>query len=251
MFTYRLSKGGGIMPYEKRESQLRGMNKWSIGDIGESWVKYKLAQHKIDTIIIDRTYDLFAWKRNHRIEVKTSQLTKPERGYNHKINYYSWYFKNWQTKKDAFDYAVLVGLDDNLQVDVYYIVPQKYIYLQAKDQIRKHDGSGIHIWDSGNNNNVKKKFYLEGNCYDKFECCRNIDFKLFLQNNKSAFMRKKNALTQQLIDFPIVHQMKVLQAVKDAFNDKTIKYPTKELMKKFNCSWDQIKRAKNILGIDT
>ena len=64
-------------------------------------------------------------------------------------------------------------------------------------------------------------------------------------------MRKKNALTQQLIDFPIVHQIKVLQAVKDAFKDKTIKYPTKELMKKFNCSWDQIKRAKNILGIDT
>ena len=128
------------MPYNIEEDKLTGENHWSIGDIGESWVKYKLAQTKIDTVVIDRTYDLFAWKRNHRIEVKTARLRKP-RSKSGLISHYSWYFKEWQTKKDAFDYVVFVGLDDNLDVAVYYIVPHKYIHIHATKLKPKKDGS--------------------------------------------------------------------------------------------------------------
>ena len=233
------------MPYNTKKDKLKGDNHWSVGDIGESWVKYKLAQQKIDTVVLDRTYDLFAWKRNHRIEVKTSTLLKHKHA-GSKVRHYTWTFKHWQTKHDAFDYVVLVGLDYNLNVAVYYVIPHKYIHIHAtKLSPKKNGGVTLMIRQS-----KMGDFHLEGHSYDKFECCRNINFNLFLQDNKSAFTRKKNALTQKLLDYPILHQMKVLKAVKDAFSDKTIKYPTKELKNRFNCSWDSINKAKDILGIN-
>ena len=64
------------MPYSTKTEKLTGDNHWSVGDIGENWVKFKLSQNKVDSVFIDRTYDLFAWKRGHRIEVKTSKLYK-------------------------------------------------------------------------------------------------------------------------------------------------------------------------------
>ena len=230
------------MPYSTKTEKLTGDNHWSIGDIGESWVKFKLAQHKIDSILIDRTYDLFAWKRGHRIEVKTSKIYNRN---NRNTPHYYWNFKHWQTKKDAFDYAVLVGLDKKNDIDVYYVIPQRYIHYHANELRPNKDGScKIMI-----KQNSEGDFHLEGESYGKFKPCRNLDFEIFEQDNKSAFTRKKNSITKKLLDYPILHQKKVLEAVKEAFNDDGIKFPTKALTTKFGCSIDTVIKARNILGI--
>ena len=230
------------MPYSTKTEKLTGDNHWSIGDIGESWVKFKLAQHKIDSVFIDRTYDLFAWKRGHRIEVKTSRLYN--RKGRHTPHYY-WNFKHWQTRKDAFDYAVLVGLDKKNNIDVYYVIPQRYIHYHANELRPNKDGSAkLMIRQSSDGD-----FLLEGNSYDKFTPCRNLDFEVFSQDNKSAFTRKKNTLAKKLIEFNTLHKMSVLKAVKDAFTDDSIKFPTKALTDKLNCSNDIILKARKLLGI--
>tara|TARA_Y100000114_G_scaffold146686_1_gene157644 strand:+ start:55 stop:894 length:840 start_codon:yes stop_codon:yes gene_type:complete len=230
------------MPYSTKTEKLRGDNHWSIGDIGESWVKFKLAQHKIDSVFIDRTYDLFAWKRGHRIEVKTSRIYNRK---NRNTPHYYWNFKHWQTRKDAFDYAVLVGLDNKNNVSVYYVIPQKYIHIHATKLKPNKDGSAkLMIRQSSDGD-----FLLEGNSYDKFSPCRNLNFDIFEQDNKSAFTRKKNAIAKKLIEFNTLHKMNVLKTVRDAFNDDSIKFPTKALTTKFDCSNDIILKARKLLGI--
>ena len=92
-------------------------------------------------------------------------------------------------------------------------------------------------------------FLLEGNSYDKFSPCRNLNFDIFEQDNKSAFTRKKNAIAKKLIEFNTLHKMNVLKAVRDAFNDDSIKFPTKALTTKFDCSNDIILKARKLLGI--
>lgn len=231
------------MPYNIKGDNVRKGNQWGVGDIGENWVKYKLSQKRIDSIIIDRTYDLFAWQRGHRIEVKTSTLKRR----NNNNGHYYWNFKYWQTKRDAFDYAVLVGLDEDRDVSVYYVIPQKYIHTHATKLKPNKDGSAkIMIRES-----VEGDFILEGNSYQKFTPCRNLSFDIFLQENKSAFTRKKNALAKEILEYSVKHKISVLKAVKEAFNNEDIKFPTKELRKKFGCSIDIIIKARKLLGISS
>lgn len=222
------------MPYNIRAEDNNNSNRWSIGDIGENYVKYKLSQKKIDSIIIDRTYDLFLWQRMHRIEVKAANLNK-------KNSYYKFSFKFWQTKKDAFDYAVCCCIDDENNISHYYIIPQPYIASMAD----KNGHYSVSIKESN-----KSLFMLDGNSYDLYKPCLNLDFDMFLQDNKSVFTRKKNALTKKLQDYPIIHRMNVLKEVKKAFGKDGFKHPTKELVKKYNCSWDVITKLRRMLSIE-
>ena len=220
------------MPYNIK---MQESNRWSIGDIGENYVKYKLSQKKIDSIIIDRTYDLFLWQRMHRIEVKASHLNK-------KNGYYRFSFKYWQTVKDAFDYAVCCCIDDNKNISHYYVIPQPYIESMASD---KNGTYSVSIKDCN-----EAIFMLDGNTYDLYKPCLNLDFDMFLQKNKSAFTRKKNALTKKLQDYPIIHRMNVLKEVKKAFGKDGFKHPTKELVKRYGCSWDVITKLRRMLKIE-
>ena len=229
------------MPYNIKADKYSHGNLWSIGDIGENYVKYKLSQKRIDSIIIDRTYDLFLWQRNHRIEVKASHI-----GSRSIDNSYNWNFKHWQTKKDAFDYAVCVGLNSKEEIKVVYIIPQPYLHkLATKIKPKKNGGTTLSI------NIDNRKFSLDGNTYDKFECCRypNIDFDIFLQDNKSVFTRRKNRLTKKLLEFSDKHRAHIFSEVVDAFNDKSIKHPTKMLKNKLGLNWDVIANVRKLLGI--
>ena len=49
------------------------------GKIGEFYTQMELAKRGIDSISIDKTYDLFLWERGHRVEVKTSTLRTPKK----------------------------------------------------------------------------------------------------------------------------------------------------------------------------
>jgi len=225
------------MPYNLKEDSIRKGNHWSIGDIGENWVKYKLSQKRIDSLIIDRTYDIFAWQRGHRIEVKAAHIRKDR-------DQYHFNFKFWQTVEDAFDYAVCCCLDDKNKIVDAYIIPHTYIHQKA-DKCKEN----FKIFISKNNKD--SKFQLVGNSYDKFAVCRypNLDFDIFAQNNKRAFTRKKNKITKQLNDYSINHEKAVLKAFEEVFNDKSIKYPTKTLREEYGFSSDFIVRVRRKLGI--
>lgn len=216
------------MPYN-----IEPINKWNIGDVGENFVKYKLSQNKIDSIIIDRTYDLFLWQRSHRIEVKASHLSK--RGF------WNFNFKHWQTSKDAFDYAVCCCIDDDNNINQYYIIPQPYIRKMALENTRLDKVYKVAIKD-----NIEV-FHLDGNSFDKYNPCRNLGFDIFLQDNKSAFTRKKNRLSKKLIEYPLKHRTKVLNEFIKVFDDKRIKYPVKELKEKFGCCYDFIRTCKRLI----
>ena len=72
---------------------------------------------------------------------------------------------------------------------------------------------------------------------------------MFLQDNKSAFTRKKNALIKKLIDYPKKHKVDVLEAVKDAFNNETVDLPIKYLTEKFKCSYGTLLKMRELLKI--
>ena len=229
------------MPYNIKEPKDKKGNHWSIGDIGENWVKYKLSQKTIDSIIIDRTYDLFAWQRMHRIEVKASKLSDNLTN----SGSFNFHFHYWQTVEDAFDYVICCCLNDKNEVEDYYVIPQKYIHTYAR-KIRPRKNKGMHLSILKDNN---CQFVIEGNSYNKFTPCRNLDFDMFLQSNKSAFTRKKNALTKQLLDYNTNHRNAFIKAVKEIYKDDDIEHPAKTIKEQYGCHYDTITRLRKELGI--
>tara|TARA_R110000824_G_scaffold324271_1_gene511223 strand:+ start:81 stop:920 length:840 start_codon:yes stop_codon:yes gene_type:complete len=219
------------MPYSE--------NPYTTGDIGENYVKYKLSQLGVDAVTIDRAYDLFLWKRMHRIEVKTSNAHLSGR---HIIPQYSFQFKGYQTEKNAFDYAVCIGLDDNNKVDVMYIIPQEYIY--QRQQLSGNVGISI----TSHRPPHKSCSIFTGNTYDKFSMCK-LDLDLFTQNNKSAFTRKKNMLAKKLLSYESEIEIKVFKEFNEVFNNKDIQFPTKELSEKLHMTKASVIRIRKRLGI--
>jgi len=219
------------MPYSE--------NPYTTGDIGENYVKYKLSQLGVDAVTIDRAYDLFLWKRMHRIEVKTSNTHLSGR---HVIPQYSFHFKAYQTEKNAFDYAVCMGLDDNNEIKVMYLIPQEYIH--QKQQL----SGDAHISITSDRPPHKSCSIFTGNTYDKFSMCK-LDLDLFTQNNKSAFTRKKNILAKKLLSYESEIEIKVFKEFNEMFNNKEVQYPTKELSEKLHMTKATVIKIRKRLGI--
>ena len=219
------------MPYSE--------NPYTTGDIGENYVKYKLSQLGVDAVTIDRAYDLFLWKRMHRIEVKTSNTHLSGR---HVIPQYSFHFKAYQTEKNAFDYAVCMGLDDNNKIKVMYLIPQEYIH--QKQQL----SGDAHISITSDRPPHKSCSIFTGNTYDKFSMCK-LDLDLFTQSNKSAFTRKKNILAKKLLSYESEIEIKVFKEFNEMFNNKEVQYPTKELSEKLNMTKATVIKIRKRLGI--
>tara|TARA_Y100000590_G_scaffold411746_1_gene506076 strand:- start:795 stop:1757 length:963 start_codon:yes stop_codon:yes gene_type:complete len=218
------------------------------GNMGEHYVQFLLGRMDIDAVKIDRTYDLFLWKNMHRVEVKTSRTNEsgPKRKHDgKKEKRYDFKFIGTQIQKNAFDYAICVGYDIDYNPKDIFVIPQSYIYEQAKSE------------DNLDNNSMIISIPIERpiaqryegifktcNNYDKFRMCvDNLD--VFKQTNKSAFTRKKNQLTKKLLNY----QEDCLKNMKEEFlriyNDKNIHNPSQVVEDKFgiktNVRWQWAK----------
>ena len=199
-----------------------------IGDMGEHYVQFLLGRIGIDAVRIDRVYDLFLWQRMHRVEVKTSRVY--ERNYKRKhdgktTKAYAFKFFKPQMQKNAFDYAICVGYDIDYNPKDVFVIPQSYIYEQAKRNNNLENKSVlITIPTKRPIKNVG--FFRLCNNYDKFRMCKdNLD--VFKQDNKPAFTRKKNQLTKRLLSY----EDDCLESMKEEFlriyTDKNIHNPSK------------------------
>ena len=166
------------------------------GHAGVFWTQLELAKQGIPSSYIDVTMDLYLWARKYNVEVKTSQeQTTVRTGKKMKRNTYEFKFDVSQCEKDAFDYAVCVGMDDNQDVVDYYIIPQPYLHYVANNNNRKEKRASVIIL----NRPSKSNKYC--NTYDKFQMCKNIGFDVFKNKNKASFTRKKNYMTKKLIEY--------------------------------------------------
>jgi len=240
---------------------LKGETFSLIGDMGEHYVQYLLGKMGIDAVNIDRVYDLFLWKNMHRVEVKTSKIqNRHSRGRNSSKAYLFKFLKP-QIQKDAFDYAICVGYDENYNPKDVFVIPQGYIYEQAKNNnslsnsVRKNSENKAEVdkfsvliaipVERPVGNRGQYKFC---NNYDRFRLCvDNLD--VFKQSNKSAFTRKKNQLTKNLLNY----QEDCLESMKDEFlriyTDKNIHNPSKVVEDKLGIKTDIRWRWAKELGL--
>ena len=173
----------------KQDSELRGK-------IGEYYIQSELAKIGIDSVSIDKTFDLYLWERNHKVEIKTS---KPHSKRNCKTQTYCFRFEKTQCNKtvngeDAFDYAICVAYNTDNSIDEVYIIPQRYL---EKTRTRKTKTGELMIQILTKSANK----FMVCSSYDKFKPCREIGLDVFLNNNKSSFTRKKNTLTKKLLKY--------------------------------------------------
>ena len=161
------------------------------GKLGEYYIQSELVKINIDSVSIDKTFDLYLWERNHRVEIKTS---KPHGKRNCKTQTYCFRFEKRQCIKDAFDYAICVGLKEDDSVDVIYIIPQNYLH-QTRTRKTKTGDLMVQILTEPENK------FMVCSSYKKFKPCREIGLDIFLNNNKSSFTRKKNTLTKKLLEY--------------------------------------------------
>ena len=216
------------------------------GDMGEHYVQFLLGRMGIDAVKIDRTYDLFLWKNIHRVEVKTSKEYEIHEKRKHdgkRDKRYGFKFFKPQIQKDAFDYAICVGYDSNYNPKEVFVIPQSYIYEQAKrDNNLENKSVLITIPIERPVKNIGIFKFCSN--YDKFRMCvDNLD--VFKQTNKSAFTRKKNQLTKKLLNY----QEDCLKNMKEEFlriyKDKNIHNPSQVVEDKFgiktNVKWQWAK----------
>ena len=161
------------------------------GKMGEYYIQTKLANLGIDSVSIDKTFDLYLWERNHRVEIKTSL---PQGKKNCRTQTYCFRFEKTQCIKDAFDYAICVAYHSDMTVDKVYVIPQKYL---EKTRTRKTKTGELMIQILTEPENK----FMVCSSYKKFKSCREIGLDVFLNNNKSSFTRKKNALTNKLLEY--------------------------------------------------
>jgi hypothetical protein len=220
------------MPYSQNP------NPFATGDIGENYIRFKLSQIG-DSVSIDRAYDLFLWRNMHRIEVKTSNSILSGR---HVTPNYTFSFKEYQTRKNAYDYAICLGLDGDNNIEAMYIIPQEYIRIMSQKRTDRNLNLTILT------EQPPWRLSLTGNTYDKFSICK-IGLDIFKQDNKSAFTRKKNILVKKLLSYEDNIEAQFLKEITDIFNDKNIRYPSKEVSKQFNISKHSVWKIRRKLGI--
>ena len=183
-------------------------NSETIGKIGEYYVQQKLAEISVDSISIDKVYDLFLWESMRRVEIKTAHLNDASKDKLRQTPFHAFQFKDYQIQKNAFDYAICIGLDTKSNVTHVYIVPQDYLY--------KNQQRNVSIVTE----RPAKRTYniFQGTTYDKYACCK-LDIKtIFSQKNNAAFARKKNALTRQLVNYERNLKRSVLKIIYDVLN---------------------------------
>tara|TARA_R100000353_G_scaffold10029_3_gene11234 strand:- start:489 stop:1184 length:696 start_codon:yes stop_codon:yes gene_type:complete len=161
------------------------------GKIAQWQIQIELAKLGIDSTTDDVTHDLHLWQRKHTVEVKSS---KPQGKKNCKTKTYCFRFEKTQCAKDAFDYAVCIGYNQDESIDVIYIIPQKYLHL-TRTRKTKSGELMIQILTE-----PSKKFMVCSS-YDKFKPCRDLGLDVFLNDNKSSFTRKKNYIVNKLLKF--------------------------------------------------
>ena len=222
-----------------KDKNMEFRRRYATGSMGVHYVQMELDKLDIDSIPIDRTYDLFLWERNHRVEVKTSHKhLKP--GGQHEFT-----FDEAQCKKDAFDYAVCIGLNvpedskECKEVEVMYIIPQKYIYHRACNgssglttQLRILRSASLHG-------------YKLMNSYVKYNMCR-LSLDIFTNKNKASFTRKKNALAKRLINYNIDSLDNFCDAFKEHFGNGG---SSKEAEEMFDIGRNTVSRYRKKLDI--
>ena len=201
------------MTFPKRENYPTYLkNSETIGKVGEYYVQQRLAQNNIDSISIDKIYDLFLWESMRRIEIKTAHLNDASKDKMRQTPFHAFQFKEYQITENAFDYAVCIGLDTKSNVTHTYIIPQRYLYLNQQRNV------------SIVTERPAKRTYsiFEGTSYDKYACCKLEIEDIFTQQNKSAFTRKKNQLTRELINYENNLSENILKVFYNILNDSKI-----------------------------
>jgi len=203
-----------------------------VGKIGEWHVQAELAKIGIDSVSIDKTFDLYLWQRNHRIELKTSYPRI--RTSNKEV--FAFNFSEDQRVMDAFDYAVCVGLNHDDTVNTVYIIPQTFLALH--NNTAKNLQIKIYV--------KRGNFYNVCNSFDKFKPAREVGLDIFLENNKASFTRKKNHLTKKLLQ-----NEKTLQK---SFKKKFLEYfknggRVEGAMKEFDLGFTTVARYRKQFGM--
>ena len=170
------------------------------GDIGEEHVSLTLKQKGIDTVPIKKTYDLLIWENDVKIEVKTSHLHTYR---NERTEFYKFTFQPYQIKKDAFHYAVCLGLDDFNNVIDTYIIPQNAL---PKTSLCIHPKSGYYQATNSDKYNITK---------DRWD--------LLTIKNRSYLVRVKNKLAKEINNYEANLKAELKKIFIKVFNNPEIK----------------------------
>ena len=216
------------------------MNPQDTGDIGELESAIALIKNGIRNAPIKDVYDTVLIEKGYRVEIKTSNIYQ-ERNSKRPSNTYRFNFKKSQLMKDAFDYALCVGIDMNGLPEVFYMIPQKYLHernhrvvcvLQNNDMCAQY-GS----------NYSKLSYY---NTYDKYSICRNNWDALKL--DRPAFMRKENYITKKLLNFKETEKKRIVKEFVNAAKHGKRREVTQAILdvcKKYNVSRNTFNRVIN------
>ena len=213
---------------------------------GVAWAKYQCEKRGIVFEVIPYTYDVILPKNKYSIEIKTSKV-QHDVGYDSRGKY-CFRFKDKQLEKNAFDYAICVGLDDDYNAVVSYIVPQQYIYEQAKTTNNKNKDWSFKIPVCNyTTHSLKAKWtaFRTVDIYQKFEMCKN-KYELLDIDNKSSFTYYKNKLYKQLNEYDNLQDELLSKRIVDMYNDgKTLK----QISKALGCSVKTVRRWRKKINI--
>jgi len=170
------------------------------GDWGEWYVQTELARRGIDTALIRKTYDLLIWENDIKIEVKTSHLHEYRK---ERTSFYTFKFQPYQIEKNAFHYAVCLGVDKYKNVLDTYIIPQTAI---PDTGLTIHPESGY--YQATNND----KYKLTKDRWDLLEI-----------KNKSYSMRVRNKLAYEINNYEKIRKAELKKLFVEVFNDNKIK----------------------------
>ena len=206
-------------------------NTYQTGLVGVRYFQLLMAQRNINAIYIDHTYDVILPEKRYAVELKTrrpeGELTST--GKKSSREYYVFSFTVSQVQKNSFDYAVCIGCDNDYNPKAIYIIPQRYIYEQAKkdDNLTLKEPYSQKNKVSSDKQMVKiriptisypkdgpRQALRHFDVYDKWEICKNR-LDVFEIENKSTFTRIKNKMYHNLINFSKEQKELLLLKVKE------------------------------------
>lgn len=209
------------------------------GDRGELLFQLEMLELNVESDILNYTYDILLLKNGYRIEVKTGQYRRLKSN-RQVMGDYAFAFTPNQIKKNAFDYAVCYGMQDK-QIKRTWVIPQEYIYREFKDEPKK-EHYYIRIAD-GPHKQIIANFTAQH--WNKYKCCLN-KLDILTQDNRRLFTRKKNYLTNRLINYEKKCKEQLNKQILNLWNEG---YNKKEIRDKLQIGTQTVLDACNEMGL--
>jgi len=162
-----------------------------LDDIGMADAMRLLAVNHLRARPLYDTWDIHLPDTNRRVEVKAAKQTLQTNGYGG--YHYRFSFTFPQVDNDAFDYALCLGYDNNVNLHTWYLIPQNYLAMRKKNNVARTQQAYTL--------NIKPIETLLRKCVvstSQFQLVRE-NIQPLLIEDKGAFTRKKYYLGKKLM----------------------------------------------------